>query len=255
MLTVLALTIRQLTGTRRQAILWLFAALPLALVLLIRSLTDTYDDFFVAVTPMFDLLLVGIILPLVVAILATTALGQDIEDRTLAFIVLRPLPRWQIVAAKYIAVVALAAVPLLLLGAAMGAATFIGGEGDADAFDWDLIVRPTLGVVAGLAVGVIAYSAAFLWLGLISGQALGIAIVYVFVWEGVAAGIFSGIQYLSVRSYSVITMREAGGDAASTIGALGDSDIGLTVALVGAGIIALIFLGLTLSQLRNMDVP
>ena len=251
MLTVFSLTLRQLTGSRRQAILWLFAASPLAMAILIRVLSDDYTS--VIVGQLFDLLLVAVVLPLVVAILATTALGDDVEDRTLSYILLRPIPRWQIVAAKYVSVVVLSAVPLLLMGAAMAGVAFIDEAEDLN--DYENVIRPILGVVAGLALGVLAYSAAFMWLGLISGQALGLAIVYVFVWEGVAANIFSGIRYLSIRSYSLITMREAGGSTLYEISPVAGAEIGVAVALGGAAAIVIAFLALTLIQLKNMDVP
>ena len=251
MLTVFSLTLRQLTGSRRQAILWLFAASPLGMAILIRVLTDDYTS--VILERLFDLLLVAVVLPLVVAILATTALGDDVEDRTLSYILLRPVPRWQIVAAKYVSVVVLSAVPLLLLGAAMAGVAFIDEAEDLN--DYENVIRPILGVVAGLALGVLAYSAAFMWLGLISGQALGLAIVYVFVWEGAAANIFSGIRYLSIRSYSLITMREAGGSTLYEISPVAGAEIGVAVALGGAAAIVIAFLALTLIQLKNMDVP
>ena len=247
MLTVLALTVRQLTGTRRQAIVWLFAASPLALAILIRYLADDYTQ---TVVTLFDILLMAVVLPLIVAILATTALGDDVEDRTLSYLVLRPVPRWQIVAAKYIAVVVIGAVPLLLFGAAMAGVAFAADVGATS--DYDAVIRPVLGVVASLGVALLAYSAVFMWLGLVSGQALGLAIVYVFVWEGVAASIFSGIGYLSIRSYGLITMTELGSEP---FGGLNAPDITIGFALGGAATVAAIFLGLTLNQLRNMDVP
>ncbi len=250
MLTILSLTLRQLTGVRRQAILWLFAASPLAMAILIRFLTDDYTDLVLRFV--LDLLLILVVLPLSVAIIATTALGEDVEDRTLSFIILRPVPRWQIVGAKFLAVVVISAIPVLLFGAATAGVAFID---DVESIGTYENVEPVLGVVAGLILGVLAYSAAFMWLGLISGQALGFAIVYVFLWEFVAAGIFSGIRYLSIRSYSIITMSDLGGEQLSEFGALGATEIALNVALGGAAAVVVAFLVLTLIQLKNMDVP
>ena len=247
MIPVLSLTIRQLTGTRRQVILWLFAAAPLAMSILIRSLSDDYTE---AVVQLFDLLLIAVVLPLVVAILATTALGEDVEDRTLSYLVLRPIARWQIVAAKYIAVVILGAVPLALFGVAMAGVAFAEDFGALS--HYDEVLRPMLGVAAAMAVGVLAYSAVFTWLGLVSGQALGLAIVYVFVWEGLAATIFAGIRYLSIRSYSVITMTKMGGER---LDGISNDNVELAFAAGAAAAITVVFLGLTLRHLRNMDVP
>ena len=146
MYTVFSLTLRQLTGSRRQAILWLFAALPAAFALLLRYLTDDYSA---QIINLFDLLLVAIVLPLVVAILATTALGEEVEDRTLAFIVLRPVPKWQIILAKYGAVVILAALPLLIFGAVTAGIAFIDDASGESVFDYETVIKPILGVVAG----------------------------------------------------------------------------------------------------------
>ena len=247
MYPVLSLTIRQLTGTRRQAILWIFAAAPLAMSILIRYLADDYTE---TVVTLFNILLIAVVLPLVVAILATTALGEDVEDRTLSYLVLRPVPRWQIVAAKYIAVVILGAVPLVIFGVAMAGVAFAEDLGALS--NYDAVVRPMLGVAAAMAVGVLAYSAVFTWLGLVSGQALGLAIVYVFVWEGLAATIFTGIRYLSIRSYSLITMTETGGDRLAGISI---DNVEFAYAAGAAAAIVVVFLGLTLLQLKNMDVP
>ena len=251
MLTVLSLTFRQLTGIRRQALLWLFAASPVAVAVLIRNLADDYQTIVIA---LLDPLLVAIVLPLVIAILATTALGEDVEDRTLSYVMLRPVPRWKIVAAKYAAAVILGAVPLLLFGAAAAVLGLVDNLAEPSAYDYDTVIRPALGVAAGLGLGLLAYSAVFTWLGLVSGQALGVALVYVVVWEGVAAGIFAGIRYLSIRSYSLITMMEVGGAERLPL-TQPPSDIPLYVALVGGGAVAVLFLGLTLRRLRNMDVP
>ncbi len=250
MLTVFSLTLRQLTGVRRQVILLLFAAAPVGMAILVRYLTDDYTN---QITGLFDLLLVAAVLPLVVAILATTALGDDVEDRTLSFIMLRPVARWQIVAAKYLAVVILGMAPLLVFGTVMAVVAFAQDAGSIG--NYDAVIRPILGVLTGLVVGVLAYSAVFMWLGLISSQALGLAIVYVVVWEGFAAGIFDGIRYLSIRSYSLITMSEVGGESLAAIGDVGATAIQLEVVLGGAAAVLIVFLGLTLIQLRNMDVP
>ncbi|MYD35514.1 MAG: ABC transporter permease subunit [Dehalococcoidia bacterium] len=250
MLTVFSLTLRQLTGVRRQVILLLFAAAPVGMAILVRYLTDDYTNQIIG---LFDLLLVAAVLPLVVAILATTALGDDVEDRTLSFILLRPVARWQIVAAKYLAVVILGLAPLVVFGVVMAGVAFAQDIGSVS--NYDEVIRPILGVLTGLVVGVLAYSAVFMWLGLISSQALGLAIVYVVVWEGFAAGIFDGIRYLSIRSYSLITMSEVGGESLTAIGDVGATAIQLQFVFGGAATVMIVFLALTLIQLRNMDVP
>jgi len=54
-------------------------------------------------------MLAGAIPPLAVLALAGPAFGHEVEDRTLANLVLTPLPRWQIVAGKLLAAISVAA--------------------------------------------------------------------------------------------------------------------------------------------------
>jgi ABC-2 type transport system permease protein len=232
------LSLRQLAGRRRLALIVLLAALPAIVAAIVRALADrTPDDF----TELFlDGMLVAVVLPIVMMVMATAAFGNEVEDRTLSYLMLKPLSRWRIVAPKYLTVVALTA-PLLVAGGV--AAALLG-------FDFDL--RIALAVAAALALGTITYAAVFMWAGLISTRALGFGLVYVFVWEGLVSTFLAGIRYLSVRSYTLSVMHGIAGD---DLQALNELTIQLPAAIGGAALVTALFLWLTVRRLQRMDTP
>ena len=109
-----------------------------------------------------------------------------------------------------------------------------------------------LAVGAGLGAGAVAYSAIFTWAGLVTSHALGFALVYVFLWEGVIARFATGVSYLSVRGYALGIMHGIDG---SGLSAFEDIAIELPAAIGGAIVVTVGFLWLTVRRLQRMDVP
>jgi ABC-type transport system involved in multi-copper enzyme maturation permease subunit len=99
------LTLRQFRAGKAVWVTAGFAALPILLAVLYRSGTSTESpNGFLA--GLYQNLLGPTILPLGTLILATTALGNEIEDRTLVYLTLKPLARARILIAKYLAALA-----------------------------------------------------------------------------------------------------------------------------------------------------
>ena len=55
-------------------------------------------------------------------------------------------------------------------------------------------------------VGVALYASAFVWLGLVTTQAIGIGLLYIVLWEGFFSGFVSGVRLLSIRHYAIALM-------------------------------------------------
>ena len=112
---------------------------------------------------------------------------------------------------------------------------------------------PTTALSAALAVflGAAAYGSLFTWAGLAIKYALPVGVAYVFVWEASLTGLLGGVQYLSVREYTLAIAHGL------ETGLLEDAGIefGLTGGLVGALFVSLVFVVLTVRKLRRMDVP
>ena len=237
---MLLLSLRQLAGVRRLAIVLLLALLPVGLSLVIRlaSGDDGDDDDFI--NGLVDALLVGGIMPIVAMTMATASFGNELEDRTLSYIVLKPVPRWRIVLPKLIAPILIAG-PVVLVS---GAVTALIGL--------DTGPNTPLAVGAALLIGVVTYSAVFTWAGLMTTRALSFAIVYVFLWEGLVSSLIGGVRYLSVRGYTLAVMYGLDRDGLES---MGDRVIEFPAAIGGAALVSAVFFCLTVRRLKRMDVP
>ena len=238
---VFRLSIRQMTGRRRLALIILLAALPPALAALIAAFEPEGASFREGfVNTVLDGMIVGAILPIVTMTLATAAFGNELDDRTLSYLVLKPVRRALIVLPKVLASVIVAG-PLLI---ASGVATAVVGLG-ADA-------RAGFAIAAALFAGVVTYAAVFTWAGLRTSRALGFALVYVVLWEGLISTFLGGVRYLSVRGYTLGLLH---GLDEEGFAMLRERVIELPAAAGGAVVVTGVFLWLTVRLLRRMDVP
>lgn len=121
--------------------------------------------------------------------------------------------------------------------------------GSSLGFDGD--VRPTL-AVAALTAGVVAYGAIFTWAGLVTTRALPFALIYVLLWEGVVSSFIQGVDYFSVRGYTLPIMS---GINKASFPALEDRVIELPVAIGGAAVVTVVFFLLGVRRPRRMASP
>src|SRR6476646_351171 len=148
MSAVFVLTVRQLAGSRRIWLVLALVSLPLLAGLLfqVADATATPDEFGDDVT---RVMLASAILPLVMLLLATAAFGNEVGDRTLVYLMTKPVARWRIVAPKLAATILVGGVPVAVSGAL---AVAVVAEGNA---------RGALATGVGLLVGAAAYAAIF----------------------------------------------------------------------------------------------
>jgi len=191
-LPILGLTLRQFIGGRAIRIVFLFSLVPalFALIYLLEPGGTTAREFFAGI---FQEFIAPTLLPIATLILATSALGNEVEDRTMAYLVLKPISRARIVLEKFAAVAA--AVTLLLWEGTL-LAYLIAMRGDAgDNIDQLLAI-----FVAEL-VGVVGYGALFMAISLIVPRALLAGLIYSLIWESLFGRFIPGIRLISVRHY------------------------------------------------------
>jgi ABC-2 type transport system permease protein len=239
MSSLIGLSMRQLSSRRRMALILLLAVLPVLLTWIIVTFNqDDNRSGFVEI--MLDGMIITAIVPIVTIALATTAFGNELEDRTLGYLMMKPVSRWKIAFPKIVAAIAVAG-PAILISAVL--TTLIGLTSD---------VRTIAAVVLALAAGVLAYSSIFMWAGLMTTRALGFALVYVFLWEGLLTSFLSGIRFLSVRGYMIGILH---GVDPEGFAELQNRAIQFPAAIAGTIIVTVVFFFLTVRRLRNMDVP
>ena len=241
---VFRLSLRQLVGGRmRLAVILLAAGLPVLIAGIIRAFAGPGESGEEGVAEgIIAGVLTPFVLPIITMAMGTAVFGEEVEDRTLSYLTMKPVGRLRIVLAKYLAVVVVVAPVLVVSGVAAG---LIGGMADP---------RPLAALAAGLTLGVAAYGALFSWAGLMMsrGLALGLGLVYLFLWEGAASLLLEGIRYGSVRAYTISLMY---GLDKETFSGASDQVIGAWAAAAGTAVVAVGFLALTLVRLRRMDVP
>lgn len=236
---ILRLTLRQLLSRVRLLILVGLALLP-PLLAFLYSFSRSSSDPDTFLTGLYSNLLFTVVAPVVALAFAAAALGSEIEDGTIVYLLLKPVPRWRIALSKLV----VAAVTIAVFDVVCVYATALAlREGS------EMLGTATAFAVAAVCGGVV-YTAIFTYLGAITSRSLIVGLLYVFVWEGVVTRLFSGARILSVGEY----MRGLA-DAMST---LPDSvfDAGLTGerALIGCIVVALAFGALAVQRMRTLEL-
>jgi ABC-2 type transport system permease protein len=134
------------------------------------------------------------LLPFTVLILATAALGNEIEDRTLPYLTLKPIGRLRIILGKLAGTVLVAAPIMLGALTATYLIVFRGDSGDN--------LRILGAIAASAFVAIIAYSAIFILLSLLITRALVVGIIYSLVWESLLGRFLPGLRVVSVRHFT-----------------------------------------------------
>ena len=191
-LTLLSLTAHQLLGRRRAILIALLALIPVGVALLIRFAGDLDDgQAYETATDTIVGFVFLLLLPIGALVFGTSALGSEVEDGTVVYLLAHPIARWRVVVVK--AVVASAATILLTAPAALLTAVIILGGFDEESLWWAATVATV--------VGSVVYSTLFVGLSTVTSRALIIGLIYVFVWEAFITNLFSGTRWVSVREY------------------------------------------------------
>jgi hypothetical protein len=112
--------------------------------------------------------------------------------------------------------------------------------------DTKAVAAVTLSALAAVAM----YAAGFVWLGLLTTQAIFIGLLYVVVWEGFFSGFVEGVRLLSVRYYAIALMHGLDERRFSWMSHL---PLGAAVAIAFAIVAG--FTLFSIRRLRRVDVP
>ena len=196
-LTITRLTIRQFLRSRSIYVVLGISLLASILAVIVQltpgeaSLRDLRDIF---ANLLYQDLFAATLLPLATLVLATAALGDEIEDRTLQYLSLKPIGRLRIVFEKLLAVI-IVMVPVVWLGIVLTWAITSFGEYDGMR---DLL-WPAL---ASSLVAIVGFGSLFMLLSMVMQRALLVGVFYVFVWETALSRFLPGIRAISIRHFT-----------------------------------------------------
>lgn len=244
-MTVTALTIRQFLKSRSLIVITLICLIPLAIAIiphLIDTLTTVRTLRSNLGNAIFLNMYATLLMPISVLVLASAAIGDEIDDKTLYILALKPMSRFRIIFEKFLAVI-LVAIPVVWGSIVIVWAVYSWGNYDA----LKDMVWPML---AGSLVGIIGFGSIFLTVSLLVRRTLLLGMFYVTIWEGALSGFLPGIRNFSISHYGRSMFVNLLGDENITVGNVADTNrIVITIAIV-----AVVALGIGTWRLRNMAI-
>lgn len=231
--TVYRIILRMQATVGRLVFLGLLALVGVVVGLAI-GLGDVFDRLD-AGTGLINAFGISLYAPVTTLVFASAALSDPVDDGTLVYLWLRPVPRWRIGLAALLATWTIT-FPMVLGPLVLAAALSGGGP---------VLVRATL---LAASIAVIAYSTLFVLLGLWVRRALLWGLAYILLWEGFVAIAGENAQRLAIRSYTRSLLSDITGVD------LFLADIGRVASIVVPLAISVAAFALTAWRLRRTEV-
>lgn len=207
--------------------------LGIAIVPLVTGNTDI--DATIAGTRFVNLYCLSLLTPVVSLVFGTGSLGDLVDDRTLVYLWLPPVPRWSIALAAWSATL-VACFPFAVVTSAITALA-TGGGGDL-----------LIGTIWSSLLALIAYSGLFTALGLRYRRALVWGFAYLLIWENFIAQAGNGTARMSILSYARSVLSAYTGAGMK----LADRDLTLSfVVPLVVGVVAIVY---TARRLHHQDI-
>ncbi|MGW8556182.1 ABC transporter permease subunit [Streptomyces tubercidicus] len=217
--TVARLTYRALLGRRRALILFALPALLVVLAVAVRTLTGADDATASDILGGFAL---STMVPLIGVIAGTGAIGPEIDDGSVVYLLAKPVPRPTIILTKLLVAIGVtatfSALPVLLAG------FLLNGNSQ----------QMAVGYAVAAAVASVAYSALFLLFGTVTRHAVVFGLVYALIWEAFVGTLIPGAKTLSVQQWALAVGQKAAAEGALTSDVQLPLGLCLLVALTGA---------------------
>jgi ABC-2 type transport system permease protein len=188
---VTTLSLRQFTGGRTARLAFLLALLPVifAAIFAARPWGVPPDEF---LGDLFRQLMLPTLLPIIVLLPATAAFGDELEDGTLPYLLMKPVSRLRLVLGKYAAVL-LVTIPALIAGLAVTILVATRAPGAVD------VGQLLLAMAGSAAAAAVLLGAVFLLVSLVVPRALLVGMVYIFAWESLLGRFLPGVRAISGR--------------------------------------------------------
>ena len=195
LLPVTTLTLRQFIGGRTARLAFVLSLIPalFAAIYAVRPWDVTAGEFLI---DLFRELIVPTLLPIVVLLPATAAFGDELEDGTLPYLLMKPVSRLRLVLGKYTAVL-LVTVPALIVGLAVTTVIASRAPGAED------LGRYLLAMSGAAAAAAVLLGAVFLLVSLVIPRALLAGMIYIFAWESLLGRFLPGVRAISSRDYTL----------------------------------------------------
>jgi ABC-2 type transport system permease protein len=216
----------------------LLVVLPPLLALIWRMVSRKEFDPAIAYNTLCGGLVFGFTLTILSVIFATSAVSQDLEGRTIVYLLTRPVPRWRILLAKFMASLVVIVASVWLSSAALALVAYGPGRVGEARLLRDLAILP---------IGALAYGSLFLFLATFVRWALLFGLLFAFGWESWVPSLPGDFAKVSLMAYLRALAphpqpKGLSGDAQEFLSAFNPQSISHTLAWIVLG--CLMFAGL-----------
>jgi ABC-2 type transport system permease protein len=237
--TVMWLTRRQIFARQRLVIALVLFLVPALITLIYRTSAGAEANGADFLTTVSSDIVIGVLMPIIALVFGTMAFGGEVDDGTLIYLMVKPVPRWTLAFSKY--VVAFAASVVITIPSFFIVWALTPGA---------IPIRVPIGYSVGAIVGCALYCAIFVTLGITSRRALALGLLYIIGFENVLSRSVAGAKSLSVREFSLAVCKATVGHTVPfTVPTVSMS----TVWTMGS-IFLVVALGLAIMQLRRYEV-
>ncbi|MHC1679945.1 MAG: ABC transporter permease subunit [Methanomassiliicoccales archaeon] len=228
--TVTAFSARKLLMNRR----WILVVLLGALLAMVMGYAATENganmDF---ASDLMVLLLLAFLLPVLSLIYGASMIRNEMDDRSIVQVITAPLDRRISYLGYYIGLVMVLCLFITVVTAIGGLAFLVFSperEGGAELIVTFIVLQY---------LGVLVYSALFLFLGTIMKQPIYLGLIYIFIWEGFIGSVPGSIGQLTIRHQLEVLASELT-DLGSVAGISGDWAVSILALVVITVVLVLI---------------
>ena len=176
-------------------------------------------------------LMVFRILPLASAIYTTAIIGQEVEQKTIVYLLTRTIPRAKLLLLRFAASVVVVFGISMIAALSVSIAVFKGG-----ALGNPLLFKDMLAI----GLGALGYGALFLFISLLFNRAMLICLLFSFGWETSVPNMPGSMSRLSITSYVQAIAEHPSTGTSNKLLALASGTLGTNDLTSQAGITALL---------------
>jgi ABC-2 type transport system permease protein len=194
--TLFVLSLRQQTRGRKLLVLVLLYAMPCALAIVLRSLSRPAPADILEFALIYNLV-PHALAPLTALLYAGGMIQDEVEEQTLTYLLVRPLPRPALYVCKLLATLLLTTV---LVTVATTALYLVIYWNTAQMWDGSITTR-MIQTAAIMSLGQVGYCSLFGCLGVLTRRTLIAGVIYIVVVEGLLANLQFMVRSLTVVYY------------------------------------------------------
>jgi len=196
LLSLYVLTLRQYSHGKRWMVVTGLFSLPSVLAIIVRSTTTEFPPLALEFLLIF-MFIPQAILPLVALLYASSMIQDELEDQTITYLLIRPLPKFALYFVKLLATITATVALTVVFTALTYCVIYVGS--DAGASDTALRAIKAASIHS---LAVITYCCVFGLVSLLIKRSLTIGIVYIVIVEGFFANFPFGLRLLTVIYYT-----------------------------------------------------